>query len=153
MIERLPQNVAIDILAKAYLWGEPEGSGFWMAYDGCNPFRMVVPLVCKRWYQLVKTPAAAQLFFKRLRVVDSCISPKARFHSGALLRWFRERAEYVQELEVDLTDIFSSSQMVTEVTAAVVEMIAVARSLRVLRLSGRLSLGAIFRGLETSVAR
>lgn len=96
MIERLPQNVAIDILAKAYLWGEPEGSGFWMAYDGCNPFRMVVPLVCKRWYQLVKTPAAAQLFFKRLRVVDSCISPKARFHSGALLRWFRERAEYVQ---------------------------------------------------------
>lgn len=99
MIERLPEKVAIDILAKAYLTSLPEDDGIlvWSDYGGCNPLRTVVPLVCRSWNRLVQSPAAARVFFKRVRIVDASILPLRKFRADAMLRWFQDRAQpYVQ---------------------------------------------------------
>ncbi len=98
MIERLPERVAIDILSKAYLTSQPsDGPLIWREYGGCNPLRTVAPLVCKAWNELIRSPAAGKVFFRRVRIVDACILPLRRFKPDALLRWFKERARlYVQ---------------------------------------------------------
>ncbi|KAL6778070.1 NUP50A [Auxenochlorella protothecoides x Auxenochlorella symbiontica] len=146
MIERLPERVAIDILSKAYLTSQPsDGPLIWREYGGCNPLRTVAPLVCKAWNELIRSPAAGKVFFRRVRIVDACILPLRRFKPDALLRWFKERARlYVQELEVNLSSFFSSPPVLERVSQLLCELIAAAPALQVLHLTGELELDRVF---------
>ncbi|KAK2079031.1 hypothetical protein QBZ16_002721 [Prototheca wickerhamii] len=154
MIERLPEKVAIDILAKAYLTSLPEDDGIlvWSDYGGCNPLRTVVPLVCRSWNRLVQSPAAARVFFKRVRIVDPSILPLRKFRADAMLRWFQDRAQpYVQELEVDLSTVFANSPVLDHLSDLLADMIIGSPELRVLHLTGELNLGRVFERLPDAV--
>lgn len=144
---QLPRTVAVRILAFAYLVNdrEVERSTDWETEVKSvnNPLRTVVPLVSKRWLNLINSQEAREVLWRRIRVYDCCI-PR-HFSPANFAAFWAPRLPYILELDVDLDQ--TEERKLGPLSTALTAIMGGAQQLQTLRLSGALPVGGMLSSL------
>jgi hypothetical protein len=150
----LPRAVALRILSLAYVVRYDDGTLNSDAknqanYATNNPLRTTVPLVSKRWQELLKTEEAHRVLWHRVRIYDSFI-PKS-FDLLSFTAFWSPRAPYILELDVNL--IGKDPDTYLSLSSALSGLIGATSNLKTLRVTGPLTVGSMFSTLGDQLSQ
>lgn len=141
----LPRNVAVRILALAYLFDEEKCQTSLKWYPeryGTHPLRTVAPLVSKRWAELLRSEEAQRVLWERVYLEDSNF--KRGFSPNRFADfWERDPAKlrHIRELEVSIWETAADTNggdTTLPLSGALTRLMGSATSLCSLRLAGNL---------------